>query len=294
MIFTYKPGAPTLPFPTAFPGLGIALSNRISGQHATNPSGLRINSIHPNSQHHRKGRTPIWHVIPYNVTPPRYDNYPLWTRLIQTWLTRWWTTQLSPAQRSAWATFAAAHLLTNMWGTTKYLSPFGAYLNVNRIYLFNYVVPGFPPSMPSPPAWPSPPTSWTPPAYSNLQGLVLMAKWKPYTGSAYGPWYVSAWLNPPLPTTAIQWILYLSYPNKIINARRQGALTMVFSVPAGPNPPAPRLYPTPIFMPSLQPGDIVSAAIQQVDYSYDSHGNLNHAGASAFNWQTIVTSVNPY
>ena len=286
MIFSYKPDPPALPFPTAFPGLGATLANPVSGQHATNPTPYRFNTIHPRTASRRRQKSPLWHNIPLTVGQSPFDNYPLENNLVQGWLTRTWKNTLTPTQRTAWAVFAAAHTLTNFYGQTKYLSPFGAFMHVNRLYVYNYVVPGHPPANDSDAPFPSPPATWTTIPTRTLLNFTLIVKTHPYPAGTYDPWYFGAYTTPPASHPNAAFLILMSYPNKIITAPRQGSITQCMYYPAGTNPSRILLIGPRIFMPALKPGHTVSIAYLQIDYFLP--------GPCATTWTKLVAGVNPY
>ena len=286
MIYTTKVGCPTLPFPTALPGAGAYIQQPVTGQHASNLTPTRTWTLKPKTTPRHKQKAARWHLIPWNQTPPPLDDYPLQCRLVQAWLTHAWKYTLSDAQRSGWATFAGAHALTNMFGQNKLMSPFGAFLHVNRTYIYNFVIPGHPPAADSPLPFTGPPATWanlSPIAFADLTLLVRPGR---SVYSPYGPWYWSSWVNPPLPTHAIGLMIYMSYPGKLITSRRQGPITLCMLLSPVLQVAHPTLRPSRIYMPALQPGQIVSIAYQSVDYTAP--------GISPFTWATLLPAASPY
>jgi hypothetical protein len=286
VIYTTKLGCPALPFPTALPGSGAYIQQPVTGQHATNPEASRTWTLKTRGHNRHRQKTPRWHLIPWNTTPPPLDDYPLQCRLTQSWLTHAWKYTLTGAQRSAWATFAGSNTLTNMFAKTKLMSPFGAFLHVNRAYIYNYVIPGHPPASTAAVPWPSTPRTWavlTPITFDNLT-LIVRPGHSAY--SAYGPWYFSHWVSPPLPAHAIGLMIYMSYPGKLLTSRRQGPVTLCMYIPPALYTAHPTLRPSRIYMPALQPGQLVSIAYQSVDYT--------SPGVSPFTWTTLTAGYSPY
>ena len=150
MLYSPKPGAPPLPFPTAFPALGAYAQNPTTGQHASNPTPNRTYTLRPRRPHHKNAPRP--HFLWYNnqYLKNGHPSVAQQDRLIQKWLTWTWKYNLTNTQRSQWAAFAAAYELTNVYGTTKFFSPFGAFIFANRAYIVSYAIPGVQPSHANP------------------------------------------------------------------------------------------------------------------------------------------------
>lgn len=290
MIFTYQPGAPPLPFPTAFPGSGITLSNPVSGSHATNPTNSRFNTIHLRTI---RPPAPQRRHIYYNPTTYTYVGF--WPQafldqlpfdiFMQKWLTYFWKTNLTAGDRSAWQTLAATTPLQNMYGTTRHFSGFGFYLHVNRMAPASPYLGVYPWSPDLPPYWATAPATWptlTAVTFSILKIII-------------GP----PWPTPfvyPYPTLEVQspgtrpkqrpWVAFwLSYPGIILSAYRQGALCFQggFFTDYAPH----QLVDTPCVpsRPPLRPGQTITLVTRTID--------IRNGGESPATFHTLTAIAPP-
>ena len=215
------PGTPPyFTFPTAWPGSGVIVTTKVSGQHATNPHGYaitlantrRVKRSHPKSQ--------IWQWSPGSV---RYTQYPKpadFNAAIQRYFSQYWKTTLTTAQRTAWATWSATHALTNTYGTSKFMSPYGAFMNLNRLYGTPTVPPNIGYPFPTSVTFTNPPPTWPTLAALPLTAPNLKLYPKTYFSSAGPVWGIYLAPTWPTPPTGLWLKVWLSYPGRIGSSPR--------------------------------------------------------------------------
>jgi hypothetical protein len=281
----YQPGAPSLPFPTAFPSFGVYLQNPISGAHESNPTALRILTIRPRGVYTAPhSYNTYWlqalSTNPYlNPTTRQYDN------LIQTWLTKYWLDSLTALQRGAWQTLASSRTVTNTFGTAHYLSGFGFFLRANRLYLTQLAFWNGRTAPTGKPFFTTAPAAWasiTPLAITNTTFYYLTpALMHTLTGQIV----VAGLINLYTSNRTHRVICYASHPGRTLSARRQGPMTQIASFPPPALRPSTQYATSVIVPPDCAVGDNITLQFLTID--------TTTPGESASTWVTLPLTAGP-
>jgi hypothetical protein len=256
----HNPAKGYLPFPTAWPNAGVTIKHIPAGQHASNPENLLQHIAQAKRNHPPRQRREIftWNPTLFHPTFPATPGQ--MTKLIQTWLTRYWAETLTSAGRAQWAAFATANTLTNMFGTTKNLSGFGAFLNINRLMWAGGTQEQYPPPATLDPPFPLPPSPWVTLATIQVDSISIARVFYKSYNFLEPEWLITA--TPNWPTTTLTWGLtfWLTYPARVALAHRQAERFPACKLaPHYPTPPSLSAFSN-IKVLSTKPGTLITLA----------------------------------
>jgi hypothetical protein len=224
VLWTPKPDAPSWPFPTAFPGLGARATSPVFGQHASNPTSLRYNTIHPRTAvPHNKPHKPIWfYWQSYSVINPISPLQQ--AKQIQAYWAKLWKNTLTPLQRSAWATLASTYPVPNLYGQTRNLSGWGMFLHCNWLACIRAGWPPYASTASINTSYLTPPTTWPALPAPTVTTPNIYYTFPLYTPPQPNRLYLEidwTWTGPP---TFAEIAIFLSNPGQYVDARKQGEL----------------------------------------------------------------------
>jgi hypothetical protein len=287
MIYTQKATSPGLTFPTAWPGWGAYSSQPVTGAHPTNPGKLRTYTGRRRPGRNRSLYTPNWYYISTSTAQPQNPSPVQFDRQVQKWLTKYWTQTLTGAQRTSWASWAAAHELQTIFGKNKFLSGFGAFIQVNRAYQYGQINPGTHIPAGTAPFFKTPPTAWATLSTLTLTTPTVGVSAPGYDG--YGTPVMWVYINTNWPSTASGWTLefYFGYPGKTLSATRQGKMVFAMTVTRGSIPYFKGPKACFMYHPTLKPGMAISFAYRMWNTISPNYG------LSPLTWLTLTAGTQP-